>query len=652
MKKNTLTLSVLYGFVILFFSLFASAANGAATVELPKFCRGVWVSTVGNIDFPSKPGIPIEQMKSEIDAYLNTAEKLGLNMIFLQVRPMGDAMYASKIYPWSGFLTGRQGQAPADDFDPLKYWINGAHKREIQLHAWCNPYRVTSGPRIKREDLAPTNPAVLHPEWTFEKDGKIYLDPGIPEVRQLVTDGLVEIVSNYDVDGVHFDDYFYPARKMEEDAETFKKYGQGYDNIEDWRRNNVDLLVKGIREAVKKANPKAAWGISPAGIWGNQPAHSDGSATRGNSTYDNHFADTKKWLKDGWVDYLVPQIYWHIGFDIADFKTLVDWWDQVAAQSDSKLYIGMAAYRVNSNSRTEAWKTPEELVRQFDYLKTKDNTDGFVLFTMHDLNPGTEVNKTLSAYFAGVKPSSDAKVTVKADEKAVAQKGRNLKVNKKSYIYISPSSQNRNIGYGEYLSEEYRMNQFAQHLKKYLLDAGVTVLPDLPAVTKKQLDDPNFDRPSLRSRLDQSMSMAKEIEKNEPNAPFYHVALHTNAFRGQTRGVEIFIDPANPKSVAMGTAILEAVVAVYHEDNPEEAETHTTPNAKKYCRGVKDTGRLIEAQGVNTKNGMLIEMGFHDHKVDSQWMMDCIAEGDKENGVNHVAKAMADAIVEHINAQE
>lgn len=224
-----------------------------------------------------------------------------------------------------------------------------------------------------------------------------------------------------------------------------------------------------------------------------------------------------------------------------------------------------------------------------------------------------------------------------------------VKVNKTSYIYISPSSQNRNIGYGDYLSEEYRMNQFAQHLKKYLLEAGVKVLPELKSITKKQLDDPNFDRPSLRSRLDQSMAMAKELEKTEPNAPFYHVALHTNAFRGETRGVEIFIDPANPKSVAMGTDILEAVVALYHEDNPEEAETHKDEKSKKFCRGVKDTGKLIEAQGKNTKNGMLIEMGFHDHKVDSQWMMDHIAEGDKPGGVNRIAKAMANAIIEHIN---
>ena len=249
MKKLLLLLSV---------CVFALCLSSRATATDSADLRGVWVSTVANIDFPSRPGISVEQMKKEADAYLDTAQSLGFNAIFFQTRPMGDAMYPSKIYPWSNWLTGKQGQAPADGFDPLKYWVDGAHKRGMQLHAWCNPYRVTTG-RITKADLDPSNPAVLHPEWVFEKNGLLFLNPGVPEVRKLVTDGLVEIVTNYNVDGVHFDDYFYPARNMEEDAETFKKYGGDFTNIEDWRRNNVDLLVKEIHEAVKKANPKALW---------------------------------------------------------------------------------------------------------------------------------------------------------------------------------------------------------------------------------------------------------------------------------------------------------------------------------------------------------------------------------------------------------
>jgi uncharacterized lipoprotein YddW (UPF0748 family) len=606
----------------------------AETTEL----RGVWVSTVANIDFPSKSGISVAQMKKEVDTTLDTVKKLGFNAIVLQTRPMGDAMYPSKIYPWSGFLTGKQGQAPASGFDPLKYWIDGAHKRGMQLHAWCNPYRVTHG-RIPKADLAPNNPAVLHPDWTFEKDGKLFLNPGLPEVRELVISGLVEIVKNYDVDGVHFDDYFYPARNMEEDAETFKKYGKQFTNIEDWRRNNVDLLVKGIHDAVKKANPKAQWGISPAGIWankGNDPGraqHPEGSATRGNSTYYNLFADTKKWVKEGWIDYIVPQIYWHIGFEIADFKTLADWWADVCEGTKTKLYIGMAAYRVDPNSKTEAWKSVDELIRQLDYLKTKKRVDGFVMFTMKNLKEGTLVNQALKTYYGKTAAKSS-------------------KVNKSVYIYLSPSSQNANIGFDEYTSEEFRMNQVAQHLKKHLLEAGVKVLPELPPVTKKQLDDPNYERVSLRARLDESMRLAKELEKKEPDALFYHFALHTNAANKSARGAEIFIDPANPQSTAMAEAILAASVALYHKDNPDEAAKHgTNEKALKFCRGVKDTGRLIEAQSKNTKNGMLIEFCFHDEEIDSKWMLRNIAEGEKPNGVNPLAKTVSDAIVEFVNQQ-
>ena len=617
---------------------FFAVASLPVQAETPKL-RGVWVSTVANIDFPSKPGVSVDQMKREADTYLDTAKALGFNAVIFQTRPMGDAMYPSKIYPWSGFLTGKQGLAPAEGFDPLRYWIDGAHKREMQLHAWCNPYRVTYSTNIKKSDLAPNNPAVLNPDWVFEREGKLYLDPGIPEVRELVISGLMEIVSNYDVDGVHFDDYFYPARKMDEDAETFKKYGGDFTNIEDWRRNNVDRLVHGIHEAVKRTNPKVQWGISPAGIWANKgddPAraqHPEGSATRGNSTYFNLFADTKKWIKEGWIDYVVPQIYWHIGFEIADFKTLAEWWSDVCEGTDVKLYIGMAAYRVDPNSTTESWTTPDELIRQLDYLKTKSRVDGFVMFTMNKLKADTAVNEALSKYFGGVN-------------------GVSSKVNKSVYIYLSPSSQNANIGFGNYLSEEYRMNQLAQHLKKHLLEAGVKVFPELPPVTKAQLDDRNYTRPSLRSRLDDSMQKARELERTEPEAHFYHIALHTNAFNGKVRGAEVFADTSNPKAVAMAEHLLAASVALYHKDNPEVAALYANnPRALRLSRGVKDTGNLIEAQGRNTKNGMLFEFCFHDEEHDSQWMLRCIAEGEKEGGTNPLAKALAEAIVEFTNRE-
>ena len=612
----------------------------AETTEM----RGVWVTTVGNLDWPSRPGIPVTQMKQEADAYLDTVKALGFNTIILQVRPMGDAIYPSEIFPWSHFLTGRQGQAPADGFDPLRYWIDGAHERGLRLHAWGNPYRVTNNPRIARTDLDPNNPAILNPEWVYEREGRLFLDPGIPAVRNLIVSGVVEIVKNYNVDGVDFDDYFYPARHMDEDAETFKKYGGGFTCIEDWRRNNVDLLIKEIHEAVKAANPNVLWGISPAGIWankGNDPAraqHPEGSATRGNSTYFNLFADTKKWIEEGWLDYVVPQIYWHIGFEIADFITLTDWWADVAEGTDVKLYIGLAPYRISPNAPVEAWRSPEELIRQLDYLKTKQRVDGFVMFRMRHINTGTATHDALLEYFG------NAKNEVRGSSR----------VNRPLYIYLSPSSQNRNIGFGEYLSEEYRMNQLAQHLKRHLLEAGVNVLPDLPPVTKAQLDDPNFNRPSLRSRLNESMRMARELERTQPDALFFHFALHSNAAgaanSGRARGVLVLVDPTNPLSTAMAEHVLAAVVALYHKDNPEvAARLAGNERALRLSRGVRDTGNLIEAQGRNTKNGMLFEFAFHDNEYDSKWILRNIAEGEKEDGVNPLAKVVADAIVEFVN---
>ena len=620
-------------FSLVLVCFFAAAGSALYAHEM----RGVWVSTVGNIDFPSSRGISITQMQQETDRWLDTAKSLGFNAVFFQARPMGDAMYSSKIYPWSGFLTGKQGQAPAENFDPLRYWIDGAHKRGMQLHAWCNPYRVKHG-QIKKEDLDPQNPAILHPEWCFAKNGLLYLNPGIPEVRKLVISGLVEIVTNYEVDGVHFDDYFYPTGStITEDAETFKMYGGDFKHIEDWRRNNIDLLVQEIRAAVKQANPNVQWGISPFAIWANkgdnpaQNQHPEGSETRGNSAYYVWYADTKKWVKEGWIDYIVPQIYWHIGFEVADFKKITDWWCDVCEGTNVKLYVGMAAYRVGRSSQAEAWQTPDELIRQLDYMETKSRCNGFVMFTMNSLRSDMSVYKALMDYFTNKKP----------------------KIHKSVYIYLSPSSQNANIGFGDYLSEEYRMNQMAQHLKKHLLESGINVLPDLPAVTKEQLDDVNYNRMTLRARLADSMRRAKELEESEPEALFYHLALHTNAANRKARGAEIFVDPSNPKSAAFAEILLAASVALYHADNPEEAATHgNNENTLKWCRGVKDTGKLIEAQGTNTKNGVLIEFCFHDEEKDSKWMLRCIAEGEKEGGTNPLAKALANAIVEFVNRHE
>lgn len=363
----------------------------------PKDFHGVWVSTVSNIDFPSKPGRSAQEMRLEIDQWLDLFQTLRFNAVFLQVRPMGDAYYPSKIYPWSQFLSGKQGQAPDENFDPLKYWIEQAHARGIQLHAWINPYRVTIGKR-SLDSLADSNPAKLHPEWTFFHNDRYYLNPGIPEVRKLVVDGIIEIVENYDVDGIHIDDYFYPERKIDEDANTFQEYGKDFDNIEDWRRNNVNLFIQETKRAIDQTNKDVLWSVSPAGIWANKSSHPLGSDTRGNQCYFDLYADVYTWIKNEWIDAVIPQIYWEIGYKIADFDVLLKWWSDVVKDVDVKLYVGMAAYRLDPKSTKEAWQTTENFKRQLELLDSLEQPDGQVFFTAHSFKNKTMAYELLKQY--------------------------------------------------------------------------------------------------------------------------------------------------------------------------------------------------------------------------------------------------------------
>ena len=327
-----------------------------SAADAPKEFRAVWVSTIYNLDYPTKTGLTAAQLKSEADKILDNCKSMGMTAVILQVRPNGDAFYKSSIYPWSQYLSGSQGIAPAGGFDPLEYWVTEAHARGLELHAWINPYRVTRSGSADYNSLASTNPAVQHPEWVVKySDGNYYLDPGLPEVRQLVVDGAVEIVRNYDVDGIHMDDYFYPGTGFE-DAGSYAKYGSGFKSADDWRRENVNLLIQALNSAVHKVDPDVSFGISPFGIWANKTASMpNGSNTAGNQTYFSHYADTRKWVKEGWVDYICPQIYWEIGHDKADYETLVNWWADTVHGTGVKLYIGMADYKAGNSNASSPW---------------------------------------------------------------------------------------------------------------------------------------------------------------------------------------------------------------------------------------------------------------------------------------------------------
>ena len=335
------------------FSIFARPVFAAEAS--PKPFRAVWVSTIYNLDYPTGGATSPAQLKSQADAILDNCLQMGMTAVVLQVRPSGDALYPSEIYPWSQYLTGAQGVAPADGFDPLQYWVDGAHKRGMELHAWINPYRVTRSGSADYNSLASDNPAKLHPEWAVRfSDGNYYLNPGIPEVRQLVIDGAVELAKNYDIDGLHMDDYFYPGTGFD-DAAAFAQYGGGFSDIGDWRRDNVNQLVKGLDTALHQAKPGISFGISPFGIWANKKNLAGGSDTNGNQTYFSHYADTRKWVKEGWVDYICPQVYWEIGHSQADYKTLVNWWADVVQGTGVKLYIGMADYKAGNSNASSPW---------------------------------------------------------------------------------------------------------------------------------------------------------------------------------------------------------------------------------------------------------------------------------------------------------
>jgi Uncharacterized protein conserved in bacteria len=345
--------------------------------------RGVWVASVSNINFPSKQGLSGTQLKAELDDIVATCIAANLNAIYFQVRPTSDALYNSAIFPTSAWLTGVQGSGLQDNFDPLEYLIEIAHEKGIAVHAWINPLRVTVGstasPQQDVTKLAANNPARLHPDWTVAyADGRLYYNPGVPEVRQLVADGITELVKNYDVDGVVFDDYFYPypvSGATFNDTAQYTKYGTGFTSLADWRRDNINKLVQASYNAVKSVNPNVQFGVAPGGIWQNSKSTSSGSATNGFETYASLYADTLAWVKGGYVDYIAPQIYWSFTTTGANYDVLVRWWNAFMSQYPNvKLLISHGAYR------TAEWNSGTEITEQVTYARSESAYRGSIMY--------------------------------------------------------------------------------------------------------------------------------------------------------------------------------------------------------------------------------------------------------------------------------
>ncbi|GGS34949.1 family 10 glycosylhydrolase [Streptomyces griseoviridis] len=377
--------------------------KNADTTEM----RGMWLATVANRDWPSRPGLSAADQRGDLLRYLDTAVKYRLNTVFFQARPAADALWPSPYEPWSECLTGVQGRDPG--WDPLGTAVAEAHARGLELHAWFNPYRVANHDDPSR--LAASHPARRHPDWVVKYGGKLYYNPGLPEVRAFVQDAMFDAVRRYEVDGVHFDDYFYPypvAGQSFDDASAYDTFGSGFGSRADWRRDNIDRLVRETADRVRRVRPAAQFGISPFGVWRNAGTDPRGSQTRaGVQTYDDLYADTRTWVREGWLDYIAPQLYWNIGLDAADYAELLPWWAATARDSRTKLYIGEALYKAGDTAQPAAWQEPGELSRHLTLAQDHPEVRGHVFFGARDVaaNPlGAMARVTADHYRQQVRP--------------------------------------------------------------------------------------------------------------------------------------------------------------------------------------------------------------------------------------------------------
>lgn len=347
--------------------------------------RAVWIATVGNIDWPSRKGLSSGQQKQELINLLDGMAKDGINAVFFQVRPAADAFYASNYEPWSEYITGQQGRPPEPYYDPLQFAIEESHKRGMELHAWFNPYRAVMNNRTT--NLSPMHITRRQPQWFLNYGDQKLFDPGLPEVRDYFTQIIRDVVKRYDIDAVHFDDYFYPYRipgKEFPDYNSYRTYGRNM-NKDDWRRANVDTLVHMVSIAIKAEKPWVKFGISPFGVWRNRDRDQEGSDTRGGMTnYDDLYADVIKWSRNGWIDYATPQLYWEFAHRLVGYGVLVNWW--AAHGYGRHVYPGLAIYKVGESA---TWRDPSEIVNQIKANRSLSTIQGSVLYRAKylDINP-------------------------------------------------------------------------------------------------------------------------------------------------------------------------------------------------------------------------------------------------------------------------
>lgn len=363
--------------------------SAAQTAKKHEF-RGAWLHIIGQSQYAK---MTPEETQKYLTNQLNELKATGVNAVIWQIRPQADAAYPSTLEPWSRWLTGKAGVAPSPVWDPLQFMINECHKRGMELHAWINPYRVTSG---KDDKPAAGHVYYKHPEWFVKyADGKIYFDPALPESRNFIDTVVRDIITRYDVDAIHMDDYFYPypVTGVEfPDTASWEKYGssQGWTDKGDWRRHNVDLLIEQLHNTLHELKPWVQLGISPFGIWRNKASDPRGSETNGLQCYDALYADCPKWTKEGWVDYMVPQLYWEQEHKRANNETLMRWWDGVAYGRG--MYYGFSVGNVMTHNDTRDSTINNQLGEKMELLRSLSHVNGVVWW------PGY----TVSSDFKGV----------------------------------------------------------------------------------------------------------------------------------------------------------------------------------------------------------------------------------------------------------
>ncbi len=347
----------------------------------PKYeFRAVWIASIENIDWPSKKGLSVTEQKDEFIRILNMHQRNGMNAVMVQIRPVADALYQSSYEPWSEYLTGTQGMPPVPYYDPLQFMIEETHKRGMEFHAWLNPYRAVFN--IYSSSISPNHITRQHPDWFITYNKQKIFDPGNPAVIDYVSNIVKDIVSRYDVDGIHMDDYFYPypaGGKDFPDERSYAIYGKSM-NKKNWRRSNCDSIIKRIHETILATKPMIKFGVSPFGVWRNQNKDANGSNTHaGISNYDDLYADILLWLKKGWIDYAVPQLYWEIGHKLCDYQTLINWWGEHSY--GKQIFIGHALYRAGLST---VWRNKNELPQEVQLTRETPNIEGSVYFSSKD----------------------------------------------------------------------------------------------------------------------------------------------------------------------------------------------------------------------------------------------------------------------------